>query len=257
MGNTSSLTVNFSKSSVSPSLTLDSDYNTEIYEEEKSTFEPGDEVYLKLFYDTDDEYSIETSYGNCRTSSRNISYSVADTIAFAYSSSEQVSYIPEGTIDTEWIGNNRGMHYQVDRSINISDEEKVVGVLKCEYDTIGDRLHLYDTDISGENDYNIVVVAIFDNGNKASCTVSFQRTEGVEVDLEIVVKDVCTDDVIPNAEVSIPELIAGTTNENGVLSVGTVLSGTEYALSITADGYQDTATDNLNNDSFTVPTPED
>jgi len=46
----------------------------------------------------------------------------------------------------------------------------------------------------------------------------------------------------------------GLTDSNGIISLGNLIPGATYTLNnLTKEGYQDSALDNLNNDSFTVP----
>jgi hypothetical protein len=65
--------------------------------------------------------------------------------------------------------------------------------------------------------------------------------------------DACTGDPVEGASVTVDGQLMGTTDAEGVISCGMMLSGSEHTLVITATGYIDSEADTLCNDTFTVP----
>lgn len=72
----------------------------------------------------------------------------------------------------------------------------------------------------------------------------------------IVVKDYCTDEPVPGAQVIVDGLTY-TTNAEGIIYIGKRPGGTTLAVVITAAGYTGSADDTLNNDSITIPVTEE
>lgn len=89
----------------------------------------------------------------------------------------------------------------------------------------------------------------------SSLTVTFRNTDSTAKNTTIIVKDYLTEAVIKSASVVISGpggySKTGATDNDGKLVLGTIQPG-EYTLVVTAAGYQNSATDILANDKFTI-----
>lgn len=263
-----SLTLNFQNASSSSfyKMETDTEYNTLVYGESKSNFEPGDDVYLKLFPGENVEtYTLYTSEGSLSVATKNILYEVEDQITFAHSKQGSFSYNPDSIISYEWLGEDGGVPVFAGQNITIPSEK--TAVLKIIYKTKGDRLKLSNVSDLGA-DFTVVCASVFSSGGIASQTITFQGVdpddpddpgldpddpESLLTDVTLTVKDVITGNPIPFANVIVSGVGSGSTNENGQITFSNLQKGQTYDVVTRATGYQDSNTDYLNNDSFTIP----
>ena len=261
MGNNTSIQVNFGGdgSSFSASLSLDAEYNEAVYLVEKSSFEPAEIAYLKLIPGWDIKpYSLGSSFGNLQSLNKGIEFDVEEYLNFGCEDTKTLQNLPNGVVAYVWEGTNLGIPLFTGTTVTIPVSG--VGRLKCTYKTLGDRLQLVNTDM-GESEYEIFCAVCYDDGTKATLSVSFDDDSdnaGDPVNLEILVTDICSEEPIPNASVQIDGLGSGTTDANGIFRLGTpAIAGQTYDIKTTALNYEDSDVDFLNNDSFTVPVDKD
>lgn len=262
-----SLTVSFQDSSSASSykMEIDTEYNEIIYEENKSNFEPGEDIYLKLFPgESVETYSLSASEGVLTVSTKNILYDVEDQITFAYSKQGSLSYVPDSITSYEWLGEDGGTPVFSGQNIVLSVEK--TAVLKVSYKTKGDRLKLSDVVDLGE-EFTVICASIFSSGNVASQTISFQETDSEDsedsetiTDVLLTFKDIITEIPVSGAQISVSGnsfSFTGITDSLGKINIPNLERGKTYNLFASATGYQDSNTDHLNNDSFTVPELEE
>jgi hypothetical protein len=246
-------------------LSLDTDKNTAYYGDAKSTFSPADIAYLKIFPAASiQSYTLVASYGTFALNQANVPYPIVEYLNFAYVKEMDLTYDPyiaSGyTFTSEWVGNDIGTILRADKKITIPTAG--VGRLKCTYYALGDRLSLSNCSLSYET-YSILCMAGYSDADTtlASASISFEGGAVTTAKISVVVKDVCTQTVIPNATVLITGANfsqTGLTDGDGKYTTsaeGTV--GSTYTIKITATGYNDTDLDILSNDSFVLTDPAD
>jgi len=257
MAATANQTVSFAQFSAdfSASLSLDSDYNETTYNEEsKSSFLPNETAYLKLLPGVSEKaYSLGSSFGNFTLASRGVLYDYTEDINFVSSKEGALSFKPNAGVTYEWMGNNGGTPLFVDKAIILQND--TIGILRCSYKVLGDRLKLSNADLS-LTDYAVLCVVLYEDHNAISLSVSFLVSDEIpaEVSLDVVVRDMCTGDVIPGASIVIEGVQSGTTGDDGVFSpTPKIMTGQEYSIRATASGYVSSDVDFLKNDSFLIP----
>jgi len=259
------LTISFQTTSgevSSASLSLDTDKNTSYYGAEKSTFEINDIVYLKLIPGVSTQnYTLGSSYGDLILSQQDLPYLIEEFLNFENTKEIELSYIPyvldpTYIFESEWIGDDIGIILRADKKITIVSEG--IGILKCTYWTLGDRLQLSNCSLS-YTEYDVLCLAEFNDSSKASTSISFEGGAATTAYISVVVKNICNDEVIPNATVTITGANfsqSGYTDSNGKYTTtakGTV--GSTYSILITASGYDNSNLDILKNDSFVLADP--
>lgn len=161
--------------------------------------------------------------------------------------------VPYGHVNWQWIGKDGGKPLFMGRTITISAPK--IGVLKCDYKSIGDRLKLVVTqaDMGNLNSMDVLVV-VYKSGNvMASTTVNYENDVVLPVSIELSVADFCSDETIENVEVFLDGNFIGRTNIEGKISLGNLIPGQKYQLKMIKEGYTDSDLDLLHNDEFTVP----
>ncbi len=255
---TAKTTVNFGilSSRQSGTLSLDTEYNRDFYElgdtESKTVFLPEEIAYLKILPCAAAlPYSLGSSLGVLTVANLNVLYDYTEDVTFVHSREGLLSFIPTGTVIYEWIGNDGGSPTFVNKGILLPT--KIIGILRCTYTVLGDRLKLSDAELE-DAPYSVLCVANYGTDN-TTATVNFDRGDvPSEVSLEISVIDMCTGDPIPDATVQVAGLPSGITDETGVYSPNSkVTTGESYGLVVSASGYTTSDVDFIKNDSFTVP----
>ena len=234
-------------------LSLDTERNREVYGEEKTTFAPGEAAYLKLI-SSFDNYELYTSAGSVSRVASNILYEHSENIIFRFEQKASLEQNPVGAVSWEWLGRSAETPFFNGKDVSIPEAE--VAVLKCDYKVSGDRLRLVVSHGSmyGNSELDVVVVAV-KGENKASSTVSYSTEEGgVPTPIELEVSDFCSGEVVDEVEVFLDGTSVGTTNINGKIYLGELLTGSTHQLKMTKTGYVDSDQDVLHNDEFTVPT---
>jgi hypothetical protein len=240
--------------SVSYSMSLDSDY-FEIMNDgvSRTTFSYTDTVYLKVFppsslYD----YSLFSSSGSLLVATKNILYDYEEEITFIQAATSQLGSNPEAIVSYEWIGNSGGTPTFTGQTVTISSA--FTGILKVVYKIKGDRLKLSSV---AEDVESVLCVAKYDDG-VASITVDLE--DGELTDVSIIVKDVITEEPIPDASIVVTKsgdtIFTGNANESGEILIPDLIRGETYDIVTTAVDYFSSAEDYLNNDYFTVPTED-
>lgn len=254
-----STTVSFELTSLDDrtEISLDDEYNRTVYQlnddETKSTFAPSEIAYLKLLpSSTQKPYTLGSSLGNLGLANSGIVYDYEEDINFILENKGELSFIPYGSVSYRWIGNDGGTPSFADGIINLPSD--VIGILRCTYTVLGDRLKLTNADFE-DNTYGVLCLAIYSPDDITSMTVNFDRgVEPSEVFLEVQVVDMCTGDPVPNALVQVEGIDSGYTDDDGLILLNQkVVTGQEYDIRVTADDYVSTDLDFIRNDSFTIP----
>lgn len=246
--------------SASLSLSLDDEKNQSVYGEAKTSFMAGEAAYLKLLGVSDHlkvhsktSYELGCSTGTVSKSAVNIAYPCDEDVTFRLSISEQLQQVPYGHVNWQWIGKDGGTPLFMGRTITIPAPK--IGVLKCEYKSLGDRLKLIVTqaDMGNLNSMDVLVVVYKDGNVLASTTVTYENDVVLPVPVELSVADFCSDEEIENVEVFIDGSFIGRTNNEGKIALGNLIPGQKYQLKMLREGYTDSDLDVLHNDEFTVP----
>lgn len=239
------------------SIALDTAKNTEVYGESKTTFAPGEAAYLKVLASSDESYALHISAtGVISRSGSDIPYSISEDLNFAMASTVTLSHKPRvGSMNWDWLGKDPGYSPLFDgKQVSVPDD--VVAVLRCDYQTFGDRWKLSipasTLSLEGVDSMTVLVVAVQGN-SQASCTVTYESAETSPIPIDLKVSDFCSEEVVEEVRVYLDGESKGTTNSNGRIYLGMLVPGTAYSLLMTKDGYVDSDLDILYNDSFTVP----
>lgn len=244
---------------------LDDLYNVDDEGNPKNNFEPDgvDPAFIIIApSDRTIPYEVIVSNGSIVQSLTGNTYQANDTVYFIDETEAILTYKPEGGVSYQWVGsqpkNIDGVPLNpiFDENI-VKMSEEVVGILQCSYIFVADQWKLV-SDVEGE----VLVVALQEvDEDKAigSTIVEFipselLEEEGVLVDYDLELRDFCNNDVISNAAVELDGVPIGTTNVNGLISLGQLQVGQTYALKVTRSGYIDSDLDDLLNDEFTITT---
>jgi len=239
------------------SIALDTAKNTEVYGESKTTFAPNEPAYLKVLTSSSAAYSLYISAtGFISRSGTDIPYDISEDLIFAMAASANLSYTPrQSSMDWDWLGKDPGYTPLFNNKV-VSVPEEIVAVLRCDYQTLGDRWKLVipasTLSLEGVDSLSVAVVVV-QGDNSSYCTVTYSTDGGstpVAVDLEV--SDFCSEEVIEGVQVYLDGVSKGTTNSNGRLYLGMLVPGTTYNLKMTKSGYVDSDSDVLYNDSFTI-----
>ncbi len=240
------LIVTFSKETDSAGFELELD---EVKNAGKSTFAPGDEVYIKV-YPGGLRPSRNSTMGRITVIANNVYENIPaegfEYLVFARDSEQSVSHIIKDITDLRWCG------YIPDTppifgETKISFSKEVSCVMKLQYRTTYDSWKL-----SGVNVPCRVLVEAFTEDRYGSMTVDFTEGEaGEEPDhIFLVVRDACTEQVIPGATVEINDAVY-VTDAEGKIDLGAIGTGT-YPVRITAQDYQDSDKDRIGNDELVI-----
>lgn len=260
---TSHITVDFGSVTKNEdfSLSLDKEKVLAAYgEENKSTFAPEETAYLKLLRSSDEEYNLYVSAGVIEKATRNIYYPQSEYVAFPATRTATLTNIPQKSVTWAWMGKAPGEPLFSRRNIRLrlsSDDIVPVGIMKCEYNTKGDRLKLKVTsDDMGDWDEMEVLVVAIQGDRKTTMRVKYDTGLGGEpVPINLLVKDFCSDEKIIDVEVYLDGVFIGTTGGTGKIYLGELIPSTQHNLKMTKTGYVDSDKDVLHNDTFTVPAP--
>ena len=196
-----------------------------------------------------------TSLGIIFEKAINIWYPVDEDLTFANVDSATLGSLPCTPIAWKWLGNDGGNPLFNGQIVTVPSA--VVGMLHCEYKTVGDRLGLA---VSGANMGKLsevsVVVVVTQNGKTASATVTFSSEEVVApVATDLEVRSFCDDSILAGAQVYLDGVFTGFTDGSGLCYLGMLTPGVEYSIAVTKDGYISTDSDVLSNDKFVIPIP--
>lgn len=258
----SNTTITYARQSSSAdiALSLDDDKNQAVYDEElKIAFAPGDPVYLKFLSGLDDEYEILASAGSISRAAIDVPYPVSQDLVFSNETVAALSNLPAAGVDWKWIGRGAGSPLFDGRSVQLP--ERSVAVLRCEYQTLGDRLKLIvpESAMDGHNEITVNVVVI-QAGMVAEQQVTIARDEVADrvqeiCDVQVIVEDYCTGDRIAGATVQAAGQTV-TTDSGGKCTLRDIVKGQDYEISVSATGYTASDDDLLANDSFEIPVSE-
>lgn len=231
-----------------------------------STKAPGDEVKVKV-YDSGLDVASKYSSGGAP---------VTPTI------SGQIESVTEAITFTN--GEAR-LSYPLDSNLTITYDNHAVGSpdpiigTKRRAMTVNefiDNAELYKvyatvTYLTGYDEYKTTIPPSYEN-DSFDVWFEFTGCDGVEavsasveeaemdvttedpVPYELEATDYCSDADVEGVAVTMDGDYMGLTNGDGIISLGDLVPGTTHTLKLTKTGYQDSDLDNLNNDSFTVPT---
>lgn len=252
----SSISVSFDTSGKADDLhlELDSEKILQVYGESKTTFAPGEAAYFKLIRSSSEAYTLYSSMGSLTRAASQIAYDVSENIIFELTRYASLSHFPRENVTWQWLGTNAGIPVFNGRMAKIS--QAAVAVLKCSYQSTGDRLKLIVTSNNmGDLAEAEVAVVVLQGTKKVSATVTYtdEAGEGDPVPLDLSVKDFCSGESVGEVEVFLDGSSIGFTNANGRIYLGMLSPGSVHQLKMTRAGYIDSDLDVLHNDSFTVP----
>ena len=218
-----------------------------------TTFVVGSKAYLRFLSSSRDSYTIKVSSGTGQVENTKIPYPVSnDEVAFVNAKTGSLSYLPSGEVSWEWKGNSAGTPLFNGREVTLSSAS--VAMLNCDYDCSGDRLSIRDDEVGS------VIVVVIQGENQASITVNFESDPEDPDDpdptpeaYELEVKDYCSDGILAGVTVYFDGVDIGQTNASGIIALGGLRPGSSHTLKMAKDGYMNSESDKLNNDSFTVP----
>jgi hypothetical protein len=258
-GNVGSLSISYSEKSssqsaakVNASVSLDADYIKQYYGEDKTTFEPGQPVFLKVVpANSQYPYSLMSSNGSVSTINSNLVETIIDRIGLKNTDTAELSRTPLGSVSVSWLAGSGPNPTIVDKTLDF--KQNVIGIVECSYTGYFDRLRL--TTPSTMKDTEVIVLVNYVDIDPVDTSVAFESVSGVvDVNVKFTVKDIANDSVIPGAIVNITGHGVNLTKiANGLGEItATLKKGNTYNLKTTASGFTDSDVDYLNNDSVTI-----
>jgi len=157
---TATLTVNFSATSQTGNagIKLEVDDRPDGANGGNTSFKPGDTVYILQFVDENVEVKPNFPQANAGSvsSAGRATKSIDENITFSNSDTASLGYPPSGAVTMTWLGRvvelnsstgavsaYSGPVPEVSYSgLTIPDNRKVIGVLNCKYDSVGDLCKL-------------------------------------------------------------------------------------------------------------------
>ena len=204
---------------------------------------------VRVFRATSDPVSYKTSGGGDITVvAMDLPLAITETIEFRNSNLATLSYLPAGAVVATWIGTDRGSQSFNGKKVTVPSA--VVGVLSCNYTTLYDKICAP----CSVSEILICATQLTTTTCKSITCATTTAPPSTPVAYEMVVKDYCSDEVIPAVTVFLDGLNLGETDAQGVISLGALIPGSTHTLRMTKDGYTASDADNLSNDSFVVPT---
>jgi len=223
-------------------LILDSDKNAG-----KTVFEPGSDVWLKLFCDdpTATDITFKCSNGTASIHATGLPMAFKEEISFMMTLEATLQYLPDTAVSVKWIGTNAGTPSFDGRSVTIP--AKAVGILECKYTTLWSSVKCIPTKAVS------TLVCAFQDGGKDCVTFEVEEAAGPG-SYELEVRDYCSGDTLAGVTVYFDGVNVGQTDSNGVIYLGNLLPGSSHSLRMTKTDYIDSDKDKLNNDLIEVPT---
>lgn len=211
----------------------------------KTIFEAGTSVRLKL-YPGGRNPSLSASFGTVSFYLRDVSEICTEFLVFDDSRKITAGRPLKRILSAVWQGRGSGSPSFIGRTVYLP--KKQTGVLKIEYETSYDIIDAVCT----EPTYTVVTAST----ETLTGSIALDYTDGFDTGLYnrtviLTVKDACTKAVLSDAHVYLNGRYAGKSDSEGRVRLGSLKNGT-YSLSVTREGYKDTGTDNVRNDSFTV-----
>lgn len=219
----------------------------EVANDGKTSFSPGEEAFIRVIRSPQNSYSM-LSNGTVTKVGSNVPLDVEDEeVAFDYSKEESLQYIPIPSTfsGVNWYATSPGLSPGLNGDL-LQTSSEIVGIGTVDYTTLFDKWKV-TTSVGGK----IIVVALMGDV-KASLIIDFGG-ESEEVELDFIVEDYCSGEVVQGAQVHIDGIFKGLTNVYGLVNIGKYLRGSTHTVKIIKSGYTDSNLDNLRNDEFTVP----
>lgn len=223
-------------------------------------------------YHRDARYEIYSNIpGNCARVLQGVIENIDEYLDFPWSRSAELQRLPSGGVAGEWIGLSGGNVTIAGQKVGVA--APCCGILRCTYQTTYDLWQLPE----GWSNYaKALVVALCEetaaslgmeppdedeeaedeaseewNGEDGD-SVSFSLTESEAEEEQyytLRVVDYCTGDPVEGATIN-TAYGGGTTDADGQIEIGPIPGGRRVDVQVTANGYQSTNSDTLNNDFF-------
>lgn len=216
-------------------LELDSEKNRG-----QTTFPPGEFAYVRCFPALL-KPMLRVNIGTARIEAEGLPLSMEDEITFARSKSASLRYPYYSDFKWEWVG-REGPPPKVTAEGVISLSEEFSGILKVKYQTLYDRIEVHCS-----KEASVLLEAIRED-RYGHITLRW-KPETRKVYL--TVRDACTRTIIPGVYVWVDNKYIGTTDLQGRIYLGELKVGT-HSLKMSKYGYQNSDSDTIANDSFTV-----
>ena len=243
------------------SIRLDPDLNNDMTE-----FPLGTEVILQImsYPDDLDISDRRVSSGRLETYSPGGTATFTEFINFEATDRGYTNYpiANDGIEEMEWIGTGLG-NITWQGANELRSERAGVAVLKITYVTNTRRLKLKNVN-GDEGDEEEWPVLVYIKGGQdgdddrptASLTVNFSGPGGGTCEYVQEVRNYCTGELIGGAQIWLDGVDKGATpgfgNNMGVLSLGQLVIGRSYTLTIQKSGF-----DSFEDVTFTVPEPQE
>jgi len=232
-------------------------------------------------------YRLLTSEGSAAIVATDIPVTVTDEeVLFDGDDEASLDHKPADAPVYTWVGSDHGIPALEGRTLSLADE--VVGILNVSYTYMVDRWEISGTSsekvlvvgiMSGEcstlimstggpdatdpddvADYNEAFaafnaasnLAVMEDEDNIRGTYTISYSDGSSGDYNLKVLDYCTDEPLEGVNIVLDGVSIGATDADGIIDLGTLLDGSEHTLEMTKTGYQDSETDDLNNDEFTI-----
>lgn len=244
---------------------LDKEYIMSFYGTDKSNFDFKETAFLRIIPPKSDvPYSLTSSESIVTLLNADCLFDYEEDISFTSENEGTLKYFPSGNVTTKWKSGTSFPVVVSGKLLTVQNPALSVGILNCKYQIKYDRIKLVYK-ASGGVVENAEAIALADYtatipDASVDCNVSFENMTLVlgENDVELVIKDIWTDNAVVGASVVITPRIGGgslssTTNYTGSVLFRKLPIGDVYDVLITHPNYVSSDGDYLNNDFFTVP----
>lgn len=230
-------------------LALDTTMNNDTTE-----FAIGSNVFVRVHNAGDNNDVFKVNTGIVTKIATNIPLVITnESVNFINTNIAYLDYIPNGVVNWAWVGISGGNPVFNGKKITLGNSINV-GVLRCSYVTLFDRLMVY---YNGVDEATVLLVGIRGSAS-SSLSVPFvaESVTGTTKDVTINIKDYCSGEIVPYANITVSGLnypaATKIANANGRAIFENLVVGRQYDLKVTASGYRDSDLDSLDNAHFTV-----
>lgn len=224
----------------------DSERLTILLDDEKNlgqtVFTPGQTAHLRV-YSGGLAPALRATGGSVRVTARRVRETIEEFAVFFRSDSFTLKRPGLRIVDYAWVsGGLAPALIMADGALALS--APFTGVCRVRYTAEFDR-----AEYTASQSVKAVVWAETE-GRLGHIVLDFAGVDTPRL-VNIVVKDACTREPVPGADVRVDGVRIGLTGVDGAVSAGLLGRGT-HSLRITADGYKDSDKDVIRNDRFTL-----
>lgn len=216
---------------------------------DRTSFSPGENIYIRVMRHPAESYQVYTNGGTATKVGTNVNLAITDEeMTFLQETEKQLNKRPRvgAAVTFQAACGSPGTPAVNGRKVSFATEK--TAAFRVSYEVLFDRWRLNFPCTTGPALFVVVM-----GEQKQSLSISIEEGIGPR-EYTLIVKDYCTDAIIPAATVFLDGVEIGDTDTSGRIDLGELNPGQTYQIKIVKTGYLDSDIDVIRNDEFTVPT---